>query len=101
MKIIYKLFLLFTILTSITGCDDDFLEKPPKDLLLDESYWNSEENVKTFAYGFYTGYFTGYGSSFAFGDYFTGQSLNDDFAASNPPLFTQQVPTSGGGWSFA
>ena len=29
------------------------------------------------------------------------QSLNDDFAPTNPPRFTLQVPTSGGGWSFA
>jgi len=101
MKILYKLSLLLIIFVTVSGCDDDFLEKPPKDLLLDESYWNSEGNVKTFAYGFYTGYFSGYGSSYTFGDYFTGQALNDDFAASNPALFTQQVPTSGGGWSFA
>jgi len=101
MKTINKILLLFLFSLTFIGCEEDFLEKPPQDLLTDDSYWASESNVKTFAYGFYSAYFVGYGSGYTWGDYFSGQSLNDDFAPSNPPLFTQQVPTSGGGWSFA
>lgn len=100
MKTINKLFLFFSLSLMVAGCSDNFLEKPPEDQLLDDSYWSTEGNVKTFAYGFYPAYFVGYGSGYSWGDYFSGQALNDDFAASNPPLFTQQVPTSGGGWSF-
>ncbi|SDS36496.1 RagB/SusD family nutrient uptake outer membrane protein [Gramella sp. MAR_2010_147] len=100
MKSIYKIAVYFLFAFVITGCEKDFLEVPPQDELVDETYWTSEQNVKTFAYGFYTGYFVGYGSGYSWGDYFSGQSLNDDFAPSNPPLFTQQVPTSGGGWGF-
>ncbi|MEO2063533.1 MAG: RagB/SusD family nutrient uptake outer membrane protein [Christiangramia sp.] len=101
MKLYYKIFFFFVVALATVGCEKDFLEVPPQDQLVDETFWTSEQNVKTFAYGFYSAYFTGYGSGYTWGKYFSGQSLNDDFAPSNPPLFTQQVPTSGGGWSFA
>lgn len=101
MKITNKIFILFFLALSVASCEKDFLDTPPQDVLVDETYWTSEVNVKTFAYGFYTAYFPGYGSGYTWGKYFSGQSLNDDFAASNPPRFTQQVPTSDGGWTFA
>ncbi|WP_026932928.1 RagB/SusD family nutrient uptake outer membrane protein [Christiangramia echinicola] len=101
MKILNKIAALFILSLIIVSCNDDFLDVPPQDQLVDETYWTSEGNVKTFAYGFYSAYFTGYGSGYSWGDYFSGQSLNDDFAPTNPPRFTQQVPTSGGGWTFA
>jgi len=101
MKTINKITAFFILALVLVSCNDDFLDVPPQDQLVDETYWTSEGNVKTFAYGFYTGYFVGYGSGFSWGDYFSGQSLNDDFGPTNPPRFTQQVPTSGGGWSFS
>lgn len=85
----------------LTGCEKDFLETPPVDRFTDETYWTSEENVETFAYGFYPAYFEGYGRGYSWGDYFSGESFNDDFAPTAPPLFTKNVPASGGGWSFA
>ncbi|WP_029034256.1 RagB/SusD family nutrient uptake outer membrane protein [Salinimicrobium terrae] len=85
----------------LTGCEKDFLETPPLDRFTDETYWTSEENVETFSYGFYPAYFVGYGSGYSWGDYFSGESFNDDFAPTAPPLFLKNVPVSGGGWSFA
>lgn len=82
------------------GCKKEFLERLPQDRLVDESYWSSEQNIRTYAYGFYSAYFTGYGSGYTWGNYFSGQSLNDDFAPSNPSQFTKTVPASGGGWTF-
>src|SRR5699024_10357363 len=41
------------------------------------------------------------GSGFTWGDFFSGESLNDDFAPTTPSRFTQEVPTSGGGWDFS
>jgi len=99
MKTNNKYILLFLSII-LLSCDEDFLEVPPQDQLVDETYWSSEQNVETFAYGFYPAYFVGYGSGFAWGNYFSGQALNDDFAPTNPPIFTQQVPTTGGGWTF-
>lgn len=97
----YKLIPLTFLALIIVGCEKDFLDTPPLDQFTDETYWTSEENVETFSYGFYPAYFEGYGVGYAWGDYFSGESFNDDFAPTAPPLFTKNVPASGGGWSFA
>ncbi|HLR90038.1 MAG TPA: RagB/SusD family nutrient uptake outer membrane protein [Balneolaceae bacterium] len=97
--LLYKV-TLFAALLVVSGCEEH-LTRPPLDQMTDETYWTNEENVRTFSWGFYPGFFTGYGSGFTWGAYFSGQSLNDDFAPTNPPQFTENVPTSGGGWGFA
>lgn len=96
-----NIFLIFGLSLYLMGCEKDFLEVPPQDSLTDETFWTNEGNIETFAYGFYPAYFSGYGSGYTWGKFFTGESLNDDFAATNPPTFTRQVPTSGGGWTFS
>lgn len=93
-------FLLAAIVLT-TGCKKDFLERYPLDALEDNTYWTNESNVRTFAWGFYPAYFSGYGSGFTWGKFFSGQSLNDDFAPTTPTPFIRVVPASGGGWSFA
>lgn len=80
---------------------NDFLVKEPLDQLSDPAFWSSENNVRTYTYGFYNSYFKGYGKNNTWGIYFSGQSLNDDFAPTSPAEFTLNVPTSGGGWSPA
>lgn len=102
MKHLLSILVPVFICLSITSCDqDEFLTRPPLDEMTDETYWTSEENVRSFSWGFYSAYFTGYGVGYAWGNYFSGQSLNDDFAPSSPTEFTQNVPTSGGGWTFS
>lgn len=92
---------LLVTLVFLGGCKKEFLERFPQDQLVDETYWSTETNVRTFAWGFYPAYFSGYGSGFTWGKFFSGQSLNDDFAPSSPAAFPQVVPASGGGWTFA
>ncbi|MEO8412970.1 MAG: RagB/SusD family nutrient uptake outer membrane protein [Ginsengibacter sp.] len=96
-----KILSFFLVVTILLGCKKDFLQRLPQDVLTDDTYWSNENNVRTFAYGFYPAYFVGYGSGYTWGQYFSGQSLNDDFAPSQPSQFTKNVPASGGGWSFA
>ncbi|MBS7566986.1 RagB/SusD family nutrient uptake outer membrane protein [Mucilaginibacter sp. Bleaf8] len=85
------------------GCkkQDEFLTKYPLDQLTDDTYWTSENNVRTFAYGFYPNYFPGYASGFdlTWGGYFSGESLNDDFAPTTPTTFVRNVPASASGTS--
>lgn len=101
MRYLISITVLLLASLSLTSCsDDDFLTRPPLDEMSDQTYWTSEENVRTFAWKFYPAYFEGYGSGYTWGDYFSGQSLNDDFAPSTPPDFVENVPTSGGGWGF-
>ena len=86
------------------GCDKDFLEVPPQASMIDEEYWTNENNIETFAFGFYPAYFSGYGSGYTWGKFFTGEAFNDDFAATSPPVFTRQVPTTANtasGWTFS
>ena len=86
------------------GCKktDDFLTRYPLDQMTDQNYWTSESNVRTFAWGFYTNYFPGYASGFdlSWGGYFSGETLNDDFAPSVPATFTKNVPATSTTWSF-
>ena len=58
MKVTNKIFILFFLALGVASCEKDFLDTPPQDVLVDETYWSSEVNVKTFAYGFYTAYFS-------------------------------------------
>jgi hypothetical protein len=97
-------YLAFAALISFSSCSKDFLsdgflEKDPLDQLSDPAFWSSENNVRTYTYGFYNSYFKGYGKNNTWGNYFSGQGLNDDFAPLKPVEFTLNVPTSGGGWS--
>ncbi|MCE7054299.1 RagB/SusD family nutrient uptake outer membrane protein [Algoriphagus sp. AGSA1] len=87
---------------AISACDD-FLEKPPLDSLTDETYWTTESNVRNFSWGFYTAYFSGYGSGYTWGKFFSGQTLNDDFAPASPNQFRRTVPTAATNvyWNFS
>lgn len=101
-KKIFYVFIFSSML--IAGCQKDFLTKLPLDKLTDDMYWTNENNVRTFAWGFYPSYFVGYGSGFSFGPYFSrgeiAPLLSDDFAPSTPAPYGTSVPASGGGWSF-
>ena len=80
----FKIVLFLLAVITLAGCKKDFLERLPQDQLTDDTYWTSETNVRTFAWAFYPAYFGGYGSGFAWGKFFSGQALNDDFAPSSP-----------------
>ncbi len=95
-----NILLIFAALIALMSCEDDFLEKQPIDQMTDGNYWTSESNVESFSYGLYGHSFQGYGSGWTWGDYFTGQSLNDDFAPTTPTPFTKNVPIAGGVWDF-
>ncbi|NGM65937.1 RagB/SusD family nutrient uptake outer membrane protein [Sphingobacterium sp. SGR-19] len=94
---------------SMTSCSkdflgDDFLTKDPLDQLTDPAFWSSENNIRTYTFGFYNSYFKGYGSGFGRGTLYDGQFINDDFISISPneivvDEFIINVPTSGGGWS--
>ncbi|PRD50777.1 RagB/SusD family nutrient uptake outer membrane protein [Sphingobacterium gobiense] len=96
---------------SITSCSkdflgDDFLTKDPLDQLTDPAFWSSENNIRTYTYGFYNYYFKGYGKGYGLGTLSVGQFINDDYTPQTPneiivTEFIINVPTSGGGWSPA
>ncbi|UAY57138.1 RagB/SusD family nutrient uptake outer membrane protein [Arachidicoccus terrestris] len=91
---------LFSTVCLFSGCKKGFLDRPPLDQLTDDNFWSNEKNVRTFSYGFYPTYFTGYGHGWTWGDYFTGETLNDEFGQTSPSQYPKVVPSTGGGWSF-
>src|SRR5690625_568057 len=84
----------------VAGCSK-YVDKKPLDEFSDLDYWNSEDNVKTFAWGFYNDLVIGYGggqhgtnTGFYFG------SFNDDQANASFSRFPKNAPASDDNWSF-
>ena len=80
----------------------NFLNQEPYDEFTDEEFWQTEDQVRTFMYGFYPSLFSGYGTGTAHGPFLMGQTLNDDFSSdvSQNNLQPEVVPVSDGAWSF-
>lgn len=91
-----KILFLFLLTATFTmSCDENFLEKGPLDTESASSFWTSEQNVRTFSYGFYTYFFEGYGSGFTWPKYtFLVQSLNDDCGPVTPTSYNKTVPAA-------
>ncbi len=84
---------LLTIM--IIGCDD-FLDRPSRTTMNDETYWTSENSLRLFANGYYGNYFVGYNSSWTV-DYtpLMGYNFNDDVtSAGKQSVFEVQAPPS-------
>lgn len=97
-KIILAIIPALTLLSS--SCQD-YLTKLPEDKLTDDpAFWANESNVENYSYGFYSTYFTGYGMKDTWGKFFTGETLNDDFAPVTPKSFTKTEPATSSVWSF-
>lgn len=92
-----KIFILITVLLSLSSCED-YLDRKNLDTFDESNFWTSEGNMRLFANGAYTAYFTGYGSGFTWGNFFTGGAWADEYSSS--AIWTQNPATSGNGWSF-
>lgn len=79
------------------GCTK-YVDKEPLDEFSDLDFWNSESNVKSFAWGFYNDIIVGFGTSTNGRFYFS--SFNDDQANPTFPRFAKNAPASDGNWGF-
>lgn len=77
-------YLLFSIVLIALASCDDYLNRPTKTDMNDETYWSSEQNVRLFVNGGYTNYFPGYSSSWST-NYVPGVrgELSDDATKTN------------------
>lgn len=103
MKRILTICILVTFVIAMAGCEG-MLDKKPLGETTDSpnGYWKSEQNIKTFAWGFYTHFFLGYSTGFAGGKFYTynGYSkITDDYGYASPPQFARHAPQSSGSWS--
>lgn len=67
------------LMTSLYSCDD-FLTRDPQDKQTNDTFWQSETSLRTYAQDFYSAYFKGYGTDYVtFAGYFSGDDYTDDF----------------------
>lgn len=87
----------------LTACQDSFLNQEPYDDFTNEEFWQTEDQARTYMYGFYTSVFAGYGTGVSHGPFLMGETSNDDFVSSNSQVDLQPtvVPVSDGNWSFS
>lgn len=68
------------LLSGFLNSCDDFLTKEPLDRQTNDSYWQSETSLRTYAQDFYSHFFPGYAQDYrSFGGYFSGDDFTDDF----------------------
>lgn len=66
-------------MASFCSCDD-FLDKDPQDKQTNDTYWQTETSLRTYAQDFYSSFFRGYEKDYTvFGGYFSGDDYTDDF----------------------
>ena len=101
MKNRIKYISLIALTALLASCN--FLNQEPFDEFTNEEFWKTEDQARTFMYGFYTSVFSGYGTGTAHGPFLMGQTLNDDIASgsSQNNLKPEVIPESDGSWSFA
>lgn len=100
MKAIYKHLLVLLFIIPAAGCS--FLNVEPFDQFTDEDFWKSEDQARSYMYGFYTSVFSGYGTTYAAASGMLNPGNNDDFCEQNQlELQPTVVPESDGSWSFS
>jgi hypothetical protein len=81
----------------ILGSCSKELNVDTPDQFSDENFWTTENNVRSYAWGFYD-LFTGFGTGTTGDFYFS--SLTDDQAAATFQNFAVNVPTTSGDWNW-
>ena len=100
----YRFLLLSTIILAATTSCQDFLDRPPYDSISDTEYWQTEDHIRSYSYGFYPTFFNGYGTSGLIGgsSFGNGDTFNDDIAWNVQGEFTPiRIPDSDSGWDFS
>ena len=81
-------------MASFCSCDD-FLDKDPQDKQTNDTYWQTETSLRTYAQDFYSSFFKGYGTDYTvFAGYFSGDDYTDDFINLN------NANTNGAGYIY-
>lgn len=88
------------LLMCTSSCNDDFLEKIPKDQVTNANYWQTDGDFQTYSLGLYNFYGFGVGNAYTI-------SINSDEVVQGNQVQSSRifdritVPNSGGGWSWS
>lgn len=96
MKLTHKLIALSAAALSLAGCSK-YLETKVPDQFLDEDYWTSENNVKTYSWEFYN-LFVGFGTGTTADFYFS--TFTDDQANTGLNTFPTVAAATNGSWDW-
>lgn len=96
MKVFKSILYVTSLLVVLGSCSKDLNVDTP-DQFTDDNFWTSENNVRSYNWGFYD-LFTGFGTGTSGDFYFS--ALNDDQAAGTFQNFAQNVPTTSGDWNW-
>jgi starch-binding outer membrane protein, SusD/RagB family len=97
MKRIQLFFFALIVILSISGCTKK-LEKDPPDQFSDDNFWTSENNVRTYNWGFYE-LFTGFGTGTTADFYFS--TFTDDQAATGFQNFAVSAAATNSAWDWS
>lgn len=90
------------ILLLFTACDDDFLEKLPKDQLTEATTFTSSANFATFAWGFYNTFPGYWDHATIFRERASDLMVNNSGTQGDPLLWQlKTVPSSSASWTAA
>lgn len=95
MRKLYKYVLLVIGVLTITACDDEYLERYPLDDITNETFWNSENDLKAYASGLY--------GIFGSGQHIWGDNDSDNNAPESFNTVAAGLHTADNGtwsWSF-
>src|SRR5690606_37299866 len=105
MKKYISAYQLMLMMSMLVGCNDDFMDRYPKDSIVEENFWNSETELTQYINSFYP-------NTEAFSGHNTAHTLSwlisSDYQSDNlvPVNYNQVaagehvVPASGGGWNW-
>ncbi len=100
MRTIYKYLFIVLFFLPLAGCS--FLNVEPFDNFTDEEFWTSEDQARSYMYGFYPSVFSGYGTSYSSALSVIKPGTNDDVCEQDQlELQPTVVPVSSGSWSFS
>jgi hypothetical protein len=96
MKLTHKIIALSAAALSFAGCSK-FVETKVPDTFIDDNYWTSENNVRTYSWEFYN-LFTGFGTGTTADFYFS--TFSDDQANTGLNAFPTVAAASNGNWDW-
>ena len=96
---IYKIILIFTLCSVITGCNDDFLDQPDMDIILTDNFWRSAKDLELYVNQFYPSFPTLSGFS---GGIYWADANSDNMVTdvANTRLLGNNTINTNGSWTF-
>jgi len=101
LKFKYVISLFLGVSFMILSCEEDYLNRLPKDQISTDQYWETPSDLKLYVNQFYTSFWDGPTYSYGIPEFEEGTD-NVISGVDFPQRFagTRIVPTSGGGWNF-